>query len=325
MPCVLYNFAVWIHSFGSQCSALDVESQPDTRTSRALKHHTIILVPHARAKFRKWRITSLQAGLLIGSLALVTIGGLIAALSYFTVSIDRQQLSDLERENAELREVNDGFERSIHDLETQLTSYQERIRELAIVAGLTVLPQSGETGIGGLAPAPSDDVLGAAIDDLETRIESMGDGLGELQTKFTERSLRIASTPAIAPVKGLISSGFGYRRDPFTNSRAFHNGLDIIAPRGREVRATGDGIVTRSGRMGALGNAVYISHGLGITTRYGHLSRLNVEPGTRVRRGDVVGFIGNTGRSSGYHLHYEVRVDGKPTNPRAYILDSIRN
>lgn len=288
-----------------------------------MKQHTIILVPHARAKFRKWRITTLQASLFLGALAVVTIGGLIATVSYFTTSIDREQLQSIEEENGKLREINEGFEGSIQELEAQIATYQDRIHELAIVAGLTVLPQSGEVGIGGLAPVSTDGPLEDGIETLRSRLDSMGQDVDAVQDKLDERTLRTASTPAITPVKGLISSAYGYRRDPFTGHRAFHNGLDIIAPRGREVLASGDGIVTRSGSMGALGIAVHISHGYGITTRYGHLSRLAVQAGQRVRRGDVIGYIGKTGRSSGYHLHYEVHVDGKPQNPRAFILDSI--
>jgi len=288
------------------------------------QQHTIIVVPHARAKFRKWRFTTLQASLVLGALALLTIGGLIATISFFATTIDRRQLANLEQENEQLRQVNHGFEQSIRELEDQLEDYQKSIRELAIVAGLTVLPQSGETGIGGLAPAPAGDFLAGELRSVEVRVDGLRQGIEALQQKLAERTLRIAATPAIAPVKGLISSGFGYRRDPFTKKRAFHNGLDIIAPRGREVRATGEGIVTRAMRTGALGNAVYVSHGYGITTRYGHLSRIAVKPGQTVARGDVIGYVGNSGRSTGNHLHYEVRVDGKPVDPRAYILNSIR-
>ena len=87
------------------------------------------------------------------------------------------------------------------------------------------------------------------------------------------------------------------------------------------MRASADGIVVEAGEVTGLGQAVYLSHGFGVTTRYGHMSHVDVRPGQRVKRGDVVGRVGNTGRSTGYHLHYEVRVDGDPVNPLAYILD----
>lgn len=289
-----------------------------------MKHqHTVILVPHARAKFRKLRFTTLQAACVLSVLVAVTIGGLLATVSYFSASIDRRHLEAIEQENADLRRINTGFESSIRGLEDQLGTYQERIRELAIVAGLSDLPQASEPGLGGLAPAETEaDGLFDSLTVLRDRVESLGDGVDTLASTFRERSLKIASTPAISPVRGLISSGFGMRRDPFTKRRAQHNGLDIIARKGTPVRATGDAIVAKSGRLGALGNGVFLSHGYGVTTRYGHLSRVVVTAGQKVRRGDVVGYVGSTGRSSGYHLHYEVRVDGRPTDPRAYILDN---
>lgn len=291
-----------------------------------MKHqHTIILVPHARAKFRKLRFTTLQAALVLGALAVLTIGGVVATVSYFSASIDRQQLTSIEHENAELQRINANFEGSIRQLEDQLGSFQARIRDLAIVAGLSDPPAGAETGIGGLAPAET------AVEDLtehlsllKARADDLGEGVTTLQNRFAERDIRIASTPAIAPVRGLISSSFGYRRDPFTQKRARHNGLDIIARKGTPVHATGDAIVTRAGRLGNLGNAIYLSHGYGITTRYGHLSRIAATPGQTVHRGDVIGYVGSTGRSSGYHLHYEVRIDGRPTDPRAYLLDRHR-
>ena len=88
------------------------------------------------------------------------------------------------------------------------------------------------------------------------------------------------------------------------------------------MRASADGIVMRAGMIGGLGNAIYLAHGYGVTTRYGHMSKVEVRPGQRVKRGDIIGRVGNTGRSTGYHLHYEVRQDGQPVNPLVYILDN---
>ena len=169
-------------------------------------------------------------------------------------------------------------------------------------------------------------VEGASTEPLLGSLESWADKLGQnlsaLQSEFTERELLISRKPAISPVKGLLTSGFGYRSDPFTKKRTFHGGIDIVAPRGKEVKSTGDGIVIKTGRLQGLGLAVYVSHGYGITTRYGHLLKIVAKEGDRIKRGDVIGLVGNTGRSTGYHLHYEVRVDGRPVNPLGYILDS---
>lgn len=288
-----------------------------------MKQHTIIFVPHARAKFRKWRLSTLQATSILGSLAFLTVGGIVATISYFGAAVDRDQLTELRSENAALREVNDGFETSIRELEGTVGDYQERIRKLAIVAGLSELSPP-EAGIGGGDPGHPPDDLGEDLLGIETELYQMGRGMDVLQKKLDEHRLLISTTPAISPVKGLLTSGFGYRADPFTGRRSFHSGIDIVAPRGQEIRATGDGLVTKAGRDLGLGNAVYVSHGFGIVTRYGHMSKINVDSGQRVQRGDVIGYVGSTGRATGNHVHYEVHVDGKANNPLGYILDDTK-
>lgn len=117
------------------------------------------------------------------------------------------------------------------------------------------------------------------------------------------------------PVFGQISSSFGWRRSPFGRRRVFHSGLDIRAPRGSVIKAASDGVVVHSGWMGGYGKAIVISHSRGVTTLYGHCSRLIVRPGMRVSRGQTVALVGSTGRSTGNHCHFEVRVNGSPTNP----------
>ncbi len=288
-----------------------------------MKQHTIIFVPHARAKFRKWRLSTIQAAAILGGLALLTFGGFVSTVSYFGAAVDRDQLTALQSENAALREVNDGFETSIRQLETTVDDYQDRIRKLAIVAGLSELSPP-ESGIGGSDPNSAGGDLADNLLGLETELYQMGRGMDALQHRLDEHRLLISTTPAISPVKGLLTSGFGYRADPFTGRRTFHQGIDIVAPRGQEIRATGDGLVTKAGRDHGLGKAVYVSHGFGIVTRYGHMSKINVKAGQKVRRGDIVGLVGSTGRATGNHVHYEVRVDGKAQDPLGYILDSPR-
>lgn len=297
-----------------------------------MKQHTIIFVPHARAKFRKLRFSSVQAWLFLGTLAVLTLGGLLAMISLASNTVDQQQLVDLRAENDTLREVNRGFETSIRKIETQVLDYQSRIHQLAIVAGISELGPGPEAGIGGTTPVMFDGELGpleaekgfgASLAELTGQLALMDQRTGLLQEELENDALTIASTPAIAPVKGLYTSGFGYRSDPFTGKRTFHQGIDITAPHGKEIVASGDGIVVKAERLRGLGKAVYIAHGFGITTRYGHMSRIAVEAGQRVRRGDVIGYVGSSGRSTGNHLHYEVHVDGKAKNPLPYVLDDI--
>ena len=285
-----------------------------------MKQHTIIFVPHARAKFRKWRLSTLQVGLILGSLVLLTVGGIVATAAYFSTDFDRDRLEQVRLENTDLRAVNQGFETSIQDLEEQVADYQQRIHKLAIVAGLSELSPSAEAGIGGVDPFGGGADTSLQLGALEETLEEMQAGMTLLERQFEQRHLLISAKPAITPVRGLFTSAFGYRSDPFTGRRAFHRGIDIVAPAGKEVHATGDGIVTRAGRAQALGNAVYISHGFGYSTRYGHMSRVHVKVGQKVSRGDVIGLVGSSGRATGTHVHYEVHVDGRAVNPLRFIL-----
>jgi len=130
-----------------------------------------------------------------------------------------------------------------------------------------------------------------------------------------------ASTPSIWPTQGWISSGFGYRTSPFTMQREFHKGLDISAPQGTPIYAPAKGKVSFSGRDGGYGLSLTVDHGTGIMTRYAHLHSIAVKNGQKVTRGQLIAYVGNTGRSTGPHLHYEVRLNGVPVNPMRYILN----
>lgn len=285
------------------------------------EYHTIIFVPHARARLRKWRISTLHLRLLAVALLVLTGTAAYITWSYFHTSVDRDALARLHRENQQLRQTNLSFEESIHKLEGQLASYEDRTHQLAIVAGLENLTEGGEAGIGG-EPLHLDPVTGGYdLSSLMERAGNLSGRLDEVEKSLEERMRWISSTPAVAPARGILTSSFGYRRDPVHGSRAFHQGVDIAAAPGHPVKVPADGMVIRAGRIGGLGKAVYISHGYGLVTRYGHLSEISVEPGDEVQRGDVIGKVGSSGRSTGYHLHYEVRVDGKAVNPLAYMLD----
>ncbi len=150
--------------------------------------------------------------------------------------------------------------------------------------------------------------------------------LEEVKQQDLMRTLRtqknsLMATPSVWPVTGFISSHFGIRRSPFGGGRAFHKGLDISGRVGTRIIATAEGTVKQSGYDGAYGISVEIDHGRGIVTKYAHMQRSNVKIGQWVRRGEIIGFIGMTGRTTGPHLHYEVRIGGVPTNPMKYILE----
>ena len=283
----------------------------------AIKYHTVILVPHARAKLRKWRVSNLQIAVALAAAFGLTVTAAFVLFSFFAGGVDSVQVDRLRSQDEGLREANLAFEQSIADLQSKLGDYESRTRQLAIVAGLDGA-EGGEAGIGGAFLDASD---GTDIGFLEYRADRLDGRLDRVEAKLEERMRWISSVPSITPVRGILTSGFGTRRDPISGRRTQHPAIDIAAPPGREVVASADGIVTRAGRIGGLGNAVYLSHGFGLTTRYGHMSRLAVRPGERVERGQLIGYVGSTGRSTGYHLHYEVHVDGEAMNPVGYLLD----
>ncbi len=278
------------------------------------KIHTIILVPHARARLRKWRVSDRQITITLALLVTLTLAAAFFTWGYFSQTVDSAEIERLRIENEQLRSVNSSFETSVRDLQDKLASYEDRTLELAIVAGLDPSAAGGEAGLGGDAEPPS-------LDEIAARTERLDGTLDEVEAELQERLRWISSTPAITPAKGILTSGFGNRRDPFHNGRSFHGGLDIAAAPGAPVHATADGVVTLAGRNGGLGKAVFLSHGYGLATRYGHMASLAVKAGQKVERGDVIGYVGNTGRSTGYHLHYEVHLDGEAVNPAAYLLD----
>jgi len=147
----------------------------------------------------------------------------------------------------------------------------------------------------------------------------LGSRLDSVRDSVERRHALAAATPSVWPVAGWLSSYYGTRKDPFTNDKDFHPGLDISADYGQPVVATGDATVSAAGPNGAYGNMVMLDHGFGIVTKYGHLSRLAVADGQQVKRGDVIGYVGSTGRSTGSHLHYEIWMNGRLTNPMTLL------
>lgn len=143
----------------------------------------------------------------------------------------------------------------------------------------------------------------------------------DLIVYMNESTQKLASIPSIIPSHGFISSRFGYRTSPFTGTSQLHKGLDIAAPIGTKIIAPADGKVIFAQKDGAYGLSVEVDHGNGIITRYAHMSKFGVKRGDKIKRGDLIGLVGNSGRSTGAHLHYEVIVNGVHTNPMAYIID----
>jgi murein DD-endopeptidase MepM/ murein hydrolase activator NlpD len=288
------------------------------------RYSTVIFVPHARAKFRKLKVSHRFLFSIISLVSASLCLSTFFSVQYFTSLSQTHELSKLRRENRELQTANEQFSKSVESLRTQLHTVEDRTRKLAIIAGISTLDETSQGGVGGLRPAD----LGESpyrddLDKMAFRSHRLEKDLGVLEQRFVAQSLLLSSTPSMAPVRGILTDGFGGRSDPFTGEPGTHNAVDISSAVGQAVRAPADGIVVKSEWANGYGNVIYIAHGYGYSTRYGHLSTFAVRPGDHIKRGDVIGYVGSTGRSTGPHLHYEVRLNNNPVNPLEYILNAF--
>lgn len=161
--------------------------------------------------------------------------------------------------------------------------------------------------------------LFAALTDIRDKSSVQLQGLSFLLKELQSYRVRLSQTPTISPVQGFVTSFYGRRSSPFTGEAKMHQGLDIAAPMGSPIRAAASGTVVRAGTADDYGNFIEIAHGYGVTTRYAHASKILVKPGTRVSKGDLIGLVGATGRTTGPHLHYEVEVGGRRVDPSNFI------
>jgi murein DD-endopeptidase MepM/ murein hydrolase activator NlpD len=233
----------------------------------------------------------------------------------------------LEVENASYRAATGELADQIASLQTALDSLGERATVDANASrAMEKLPAAIKSrAMGGMSTAatraaltpmtPTDAALGVLSDLLGV----LGSRLDSVRDSVERRQALASATPSIWPVAGWLTSYFGNRKDPITKDLDFHPGLDISADYGQPVLATADATVTSAAPNGAYGNMVTLDHGYGIVTKYGHLSRFAVMGGQRVKRGDVIGYVGSTGRSTGSHLHYEIWMNGRLTNPMTLL------
>jgi len=227
------------------------------------------------------------------------------------------------------------FANEINSLKSNLVKLNKFEKKIRIIANINNPSEKDNLfGVGGSIPEDIDPKLPLTVKH-NSLMREMHEQARELklasvsQEKVFESLINdlkrkrnlLSSTPSIWPTKGWLSSGFGYRISPFTGLREFHKGLDISSRKGSKVIATADGVVTFAGKNGLYGNMIKIDHGHGMMTRYGHLEKMLKKRGDAVKRGDVIGLMGNTGRSTGPHVHYEVFLNGLPVNPKKYILN----
>jgi murein DD-endopeptidase MepM/ murein hydrolase activator NlpD len=286
------------------------------------RYSTIIFVPHARAKFRKLKVSHRALFSVLSVIASSLCLSTFFSVQYFTALSRTHELTKLKQENRALQNANEQFSQSVESLRGQLRRVEDKTRKLAIVAGVTTLDEASTGGVGGARQSGVETPNTDEVDKMNFRSRRLESDLSVLEQKFTQQNQLLSCTPSIAPIKGILTDGFGGRSDPFTGEPGSHNAIDISSASGQPIRAPASGTVVKAEWANGYGNVVYLSHGYGYSTRFGHLSSFSVKPGDRVKRGDVVGHVGSTGRSTGPHLHYEVRLNGDAVNPLAYILDT---
>jgi murein DD-endopeptidase MepM/ murein hydrolase activator NlpD len=202
------------------------------------------------------------------------------------------------------------------------------IDDTALPSGHSALPEEHHELDSAVSGATAEEKLRAALDRIEQRARKLSSLLPEqrasleaLVAGLEDRRDQLAATPSIWPTDGFVTSGYGFRTSPFTGRRQFHAGIDIAADFGTTIVAPASGRVTYAGRRGAFGRIVEIDHGFGVNTIYGHTDDIYVRVGQRVERGTKIASVGSTGRSTGPHLHYQVKAQGRTVNPGDYIFE----
>jgi murein DD-endopeptidase MepM/ murein hydrolase activator NlpD len=296
---------------------------------------TLIVVPDRHAEVKRYHLRKRWLYQLGAAIGVVVLLGAALAVHYFAVVADAQENPALREENlklkSELAVIREQLQHVGQTLE-RVERFDQKLRAITLLSdpqrnlamGPTEqqpLATAGDNQFVRSKDAEGPQVLAAKLDKLSAEATRQEQSLQELQAYFQDQKSLLASVPSVWPTRGWVTSDFGSRLDPYTSERVMHAGLDIAGPHGKEVVAPSDGTVVFAGLEGGYGNVLVIDHGYGIKTRYGHLASIKVKAGERVKRGDVIAALGNTGRSTGPHLHYEVRVNGIAQNPRKFILD----
>lgn len=256
------------------------------------------------------------AGALIGMFSITGIAG-----SYTRMLSKVATFNQLRTEKDALKSQYKQLEKVANENETQVASLGSLASEVSTLYGLKPDPILEKTS----APFSNQQVatslkqLNALKTSALTGVTSIALSSPPIRNATTADWLRLASAPNLWPVQGIVTGSFGERIDPFNGEGAFHSGIDISATYGHPVVAPADGLVTLAEPVSGYGRMIQIDHGRGVSTRYGHLSAFAVTEGQHVHRGDVIGYVGDTGRSTGPHLHYEVRIYNTPVNPHKYL------
>lgn len=260
-------------------------------------------------------------GAAIGFLSLTGI-----ASSYTRMLLKVSQFNQLRTEKDQLKSNYSRLEQVAKERDLQVASLGSIASEVSALYGLKQQP----TLVAASAEKIQDVDVSSSLDQLHALRTSALSGatmvgltMGLTRNVTTADWNKANSAPNLWPVEGQVTGSFGERIDPFNGEGAFHSGVDIGSSYGHPIVAPADGVVTMTDTMGGYGKTIMISHGNGISTRYGHLSGFAVAAGQHVQRGEVIGYVGESGRSTGPHLHYEVRINDTPVNPYKYLRMTV--
>jgi len=295
----------------------------------ARRFYTCIILPDASHRLHKLKIPqkAIYCFAVFGVLSLLVAVAL--GFHYVRMAIKASNFERLEAENSDLKVKTTNLQISatkliskINDLETlskKLTKVVENDPAFSQSRKVNAQPEGGSRTDISTSQLQTGSDLNANLDLLRNRAEGLEDQYNLLDQLIDKRVGLAAVTPSIWPVRGSIASPFGRRLDPFDGTADVHLGLDIVASIGSPVKSAAAGIVRVAQRESEYGNLIVVDHGKGMTTRYGHLRGFAVHSGQLVSKGQVIGWVGMTGRTTGPHLHYEVRVNDRPINPRTYL------
>jgi murein DD-endopeptidase MepM/ murein hydrolase activator NlpD len=296
------------------------------------KGYTVLILTDLSARARQLRISQQMLGGILfgGAFALL----MVLYLFYHFVAFQAHdgELKRLRRTVKAQQGVATRLETLTQEV-TRLYTFDDQIRRLA---GMQEAESAIAMGGGTLelqkALAEGEqaeheqlvDRLYQDLQQLEREVALRAESLEAVTTYLNQQKDRLAATPSIWPTQGYVSSRFGSRISPFTGRQQQHTGIDVAAQRGTPILAAADGVVTFSGKLAGYGRAIVITHGFGFKTFYGHNQENKVRKGQQVKRGQAIGTVGNSGYSTGSHVHYEVIVDGAPVDPLKYIIDEGR-
>jgi murein DD-endopeptidase MepM/ murein hydrolase activator NlpD len=300
------------------------------------KRYTIVLADRTTGVVRRFTISLKPALIIVVSVVTlpILIGTGAAMKARHDVATIFATATTLEFENANYRAATEQLAGQIMALQTAMSdlgaraaldpSLQDSMDKLpAVIKSRAMGGPTAAAALTSMAPGlTSPENTFALLKDLLAGLESR---LQTVRSDVDKRNQLAAATPSIWPTHGWLSSSMGNRADPLTGEKDFHPGLDISADKGDPVYSTADGRVTHATSAGNYGNLVIVDHGYGLETRYGHLSTFKVTIDQKVKRGDLLGLVGSTGRTTGPHLHYEVRANGRILNPLQLLLNPRRN